>query len=171
MQTGTTTPLHAWYASAHPCASTTKGIPSETGGGTKPVFDNRLTNGSSMVCNRFISGTRSALHLSNPKPGHTKDTSGRGAQRSGRAGSRKIECQQNYSPGKQTSIVLSGGSKTRRFNISRDVRTSEIQCRPTEEPNQRLTSGLSALYQRFISGARSALCFCLPTSGAMPFGL
>ena len=27
MQTSTPTPLHAWYASAHPCASTNKGIP------------------------------------------------------------------------------------------------------------------------------------------------
>ena len=89
-----------------------------------------------------------ANNLSNPKPGHTTGGSGRGARRSGRAGSRKIGCQQNYMPGEQRSIVLSKASKPRHFNVSREARTSEILCKPTEEPNQRLTSGLSAVYQR-----------------------
>ena len=43
---------------------------------------------------------------------------------------------------------LSKASKTRRFNVSREARTSEILCKPTEKPNQWLTSGLSAVYQR-----------------------
>ena len=67
-------------------------------------------------------------------------------------------------------IVLSRASKTRRFNVSREARTSEILLKPTEKPNQRLTS----LYKRFISSlsvARSALCSWLPTCGTMPFHL
>ena len=49
--------------------------------------------------------------LSNPKPGHTTGGSGRGARRSGRAGSGRIGCQQNYSPRKQRSTVPSKASK------------------------------------------------------------
>ena len=86
--------------------------------------------------------------LSNPKPGHTTGGSGRSARRSGRAGSGKIGCQQNYSPRKQKSTVPSKASKKRRFNVSPEARTSEILCKPTEEQNQRLTRGL----YRFISG-------------------
>ena len=99
-------------------------------------------------------------YLSNPKPGHTTGGSGRGARRSGRAGSRKIGCQQNCSPSRQASLVPPKASKTRRLNVSREARTSEILCKPTEEPNQ-----------RFTSGARSALCSWLPTSGTTPFCL
>ena len=44
--------------------------------------------------------------------------SGRSARRSGRAGSGKIGCQQNYSPRKQRSTVPSKASKKRRFNVS-----------------------------------------------------
>ena len=87
-------------------------------------------------------------HLSNPKPGHTTGGSGRGARRSGRAGSGKIGCRQNYSPRIQRSPVLSKASKKRRFNVSPKARTSEILCKPTEEQNQRLTTGLSAVYYR-----------------------
>ena len=101
-------------------------------------------------------------HLSNPKPGHTTGGSGRGARRSGRAGSRKIGCQQNYSPGKQRSILLSKESKTRRFNVSREARTSETPFKPTGEPKKLLTSGLSAVYQRdekarFVPGCRTVV--------------
>ena len=39
-------------------------------------------------------------------------------------------------------------SKKRRFNVSPEARTSEILCKPTEEQNQRLTTGLSAVYHR-----------------------
>ena len=79
--------------------------------------------------------------LSNPKPGHTTGGLGRGARRSGRAGSGKIECQQNYSPKKQRSTVPPKASKKRRFNFPPEARTSEILFKPTEEQNQRLTRG------------------------------
>ena len=87
---------------------------------------------------------RHSLHLSNPKPGHTTGGSGRGARRSSRAGSHRIGCQQNYSPGKQMSIIL----WQRRFNVSQKAQTGEILGKPTEEQNQRLTTGLSAVYHR-----------------------
>ena len=115
--------------------------------------------------------SRTNIDLSNPKPGHTTGGSGRGARRSGRAGSGKIGCQQNYSPRKQKSTVPSKASKKRRFNVSPEARTSEILCKPTEEQNDRLTSGLSPVYHRFISGTRSALCSWLLTSGPTPFCL
>ena len=86
------------------------------------------------------------IYLSNPKPGHTTGGSGRSARRSGQAGSGKIECQQNYSPRKQKTTVPSKASKKRRFNVSPKARTSEFLCKPTEEQNQRLTIGLSAVY-------------------------
>ena len=110
-------------------------------------------------------------NLSNPKPGHTTGGSGRSARRSDRAGSGKIGCQQNYSPRKQKSTVPSKASKKRHFNVSPEARTGEILCKPTEEQNQRLTSGLSAVYQQFISGTRSALFSWLPNSGTTPFCL
>ena len=37
------------------------------------------------------------------------------------------------------------------------------------EQNHRLTTGLSAVYPRFITGTKSALCFWLLTSGPTPF--
>ena len=45
--------------------------------------------------------------MSNPKPGHTTGGSGRGARRSGQAGSGKIGCQRNNTPRKQKSTVPS----------------------------------------------------------------
>ena len=104
------------------------------------------------------------VYLSNPKPGHTTGGSGRSARRSSREGSRKIRYQQNYSPRKQTFTVPSKASKKRRFKVFPKARTSEIQFQTTEEQNQRLTSGLSAVYQR------EAKCFCsrLPNSGTAP---
>ena len=87
-------------------------------------------------------------HLSNPEPGHTTGGSGRSALRSGRAGSGKIGCQQNYSPRKQKSTVLSKPSKKRLLYDSPEARTGEILCKPTGEQNQRLTCGLSPVYQR-----------------------
>ena len=91
-------------------------------------------------------------HLSNPKPGHTTGGSGRSARRSGWAGSDKIGCQQNYSPRKQKSTVLSKPSKKRRFNVSPEARTSEILSKPTKEQNQPLINGLSAVYHRDEKG-------------------
>ena len=38
-------------------------------------------------------------------------------------------------------------SKTRRSKVSREALISDILCKPTEEPYQRLTSGLSAVYR------------------------
>ena len=108
-------------------------------------------------------------NLSNQKPGHTTGGSGRSARRSGWVGSHKIGCQQNHSPRKQKSTVSARHRKKRRFNVSPEERTSEILCKPTEEPNHRLTSGLSAVYERFICGVRSALCSWLPNSGTTPF--
>ena len=101
-------------------------------------------------------------------PEDTTERSGRGARRSGLTGSRKVGRQQNYSPGKQRSIVPSEASKTRRINVSRNSK-SEIQCRPTEEPNQVLTSGSSMVYERFSKAARSVLCSRLPSKGTMFF--
>ena len=49
---------------------------------------------------------------------------------------------------KQISLVLSKGSNTYRFHVSRKTRRSEIIFKPTETPNQRLTYGLSAVYER-----------------------
>ena len=116
--------------------STNKGNPIQTDGETKPAFDNS-----------FITGI-SAVYLSNPKPGHTSGGSGWSARRSGQAGSGKIGCQQNYSLRKQKSTVPCKPSKKRRFNVSPQARTSETLCKPTEEQNQRLTNGLSAVYHR-----------------------
>ena len=110
-------------------------------------------------------------NLLNPKLEHITGGSSRSARRSGRERSGTIECQQNYSPRKQKSTVLSKASKKRRFNVSPEARISEILCKPMEEQNHRLTRGSSAVYSWFISRMRSALCFWLPTSGTMPCGL
>ena len=115
-------------------------------------------------------GNKNKNNLSNPKPGHTTGESGRSARRSGRARSGKIECQQNYSPREQRSIVPSRAPK-KRFNVFPEARTSEFSCKPTEEQNQWLTRGLSPVYQRFINRTRSALWSWLPTSGTTPFRL
>ena len=112
------------------------------------------------------------IHLSNPKPGHSTGGSGRSARRSGRAGSGKIGCKQNYSPRKQKSTVPSKASKKRRFNVSPEARTSEIPCKATAEQNQRLTTGLSAVYPRdeesalFLAAEQwnDAFLFCKPFS-------
>ena len=98
------------------------------------------------------------VYLSNPKPGHITGGSVWGARRSDRAGSGKIGCQQNFSPRKQRSSVPSKASKKRRFNVSSEARNSEFLCKPTEEQNQRLTTGLSPIYHRFITGTTNALC-------------
>ena len=100
-----------------------------------------------LACNIVESVSR-AVNVSNPKPGHTTGGSGRTARRSGWAGSGKIGCQQNYSPRKQKTTGPSKASKKRRFNISPEARTSEFRCKPTEEQNQRLTTGSSAVYHR-----------------------
>ena len=75
-----------------------------------------------------------------------------GAARRGRA---RLGANRTIRPGNKMSIVPSKASKTRRFNVSREARTSEILCKPTEEANQRLTSGLSAGREAlFVPGCR-----------------
>ena len=113
----------------------------------------------------------SPTHLSSPKPGHITGGSRRGARRGGGAKSGRSVCQQNCSPREQSFLALSRASKTRRLNVSPEARTSEILCKPMEEQNPRLTTGSSAVYQRFITGTRTALSSWLPTSGTTPFRL
>ena len=117
----------------------------------------------------FMSGF--TIDLSSPKPGHTTGGSGRGAWRSGGAGSGRTGCQQNCPPRRQASPVPPKASKTRRLNISPETRTSEIPCKPMEEQNPRLTRDSSPVYPRFINRTRSALCSWLLTSGPTPFCL
>ena len=106
------------------------------------------------------------MHLSNPKPGHTTGGSGRGgARRGGGAGPGRTRRRQNGSPRRQLSLVPSKASKTRVLNISPEARTSEILCKAVEEPNPRLTSGLSAVDNGFISGTTAVLRSWLLTSG------
>ena len=112
-------------------------------------------------------------NLSNPKPRHTTGGSGRSARRSGRAGSSKIGCQQNYSPRKQKSTVPFKASKKRRFNVPPEARTSEIRFKALGEQNPRLTNGPSAVNQQddgrssFLAADQwtvSFFCFCKPFS-------
>ena len=70
----------------------------------------------------------------------------------------KLGADRNYSPKKQRSPVPPKASIKRRFNVFPEARTSEILCKPTEEQNQRLTRGLPAVDNRFISGTRTAFC-------------
>ena len=116
--TRTRSALSSWLLASEPTpfclckpfsykACSGKGVSMQTGGGTKPAVNLRLTIGSSAVYPRFISGTRSALHswnpdqytaaffvsanLANPKPGHTTSRSGRGgARQSGEAGRGRV---------------------------------------------------------------------------------
>ena len=69
------------------------------------------------------------------------------------------------------STVSSKASKKRRFNVSPEARTKKFLCEPTEERNDLLITGSSAVYYRFIIGTRIALCSWLPTSGTTPFCL
>ena len=103
------------------------------------------------------------LYMSNRKPGHITGGSRRGARRGGGAGSGRTVRQQNCSPREQSFIALSKASKTRRLNVSPEAQTIEILCKPMEQ-NPRLTTGSSAVYQRFITGTRSAFSSWLPTS-------
>ena len=68
------------------------------------------------------------VYLSNPKPGHTTNESGRSARRSGRAESRKIRCQQNYRLGNKIPSSPSRHRRNVASNVSPEARTSEILC-------------------------------------------
>ena len=92
----------------------------------------------------------SAVHLSNPKPGHTTGGSGRGETRHGWAGrggagrggsGRRQVC----SPSRQLSHLPSWESKTTVLDDFSETRTNEILCKPIEEQNPRLTTGLCAI--------------------------
>ena len=106
-------------------------------------------------------------NLSNPKPGNTTGGSGRGARQNGRAGLRKIGCQQKYSPGKQKVHRTFQRMEDTSLQRSREARISETLLKPTQETNRRLTTISSAVYHRM----RSVCCSWLPTSGTKTFRL
>ena len=101
----------------------------------------------------------------------------RGQVVSGRTAERRGEVRQDWMQTEQfakdtrvsQSLVPSRASLTRRLNVSPNARTSEILCKPMEEHNDRLTSGLCPVYVRFITGTRIALCSWLLTSEPAPF--
>ena len=87
-------------------------------------------------------------YLSNPKPGHITGGSGRAAHsgaaghgRPGRMGRRRVSPRRAH-----PSLVPPRASKTSVLNISSKARTKGTLCKPAEEQNPRLTSGLSAVY-------------------------
>ena len=100
---------------------------------------------------------------------HGQFGSGRPAERPGGIGQDWVPTE--LFAQKTKASVPSKGSRKRRFNVSPKARTSEILCKPMEEQNQWFTSGLPAVYQRFISRTKSALCSWLPTSGKTLFCL
>ena len=109
-------------------------------------------------------------NLSSPKPEHINDGSRRGARQRNWAGSSRTVCLQNCPPRGQFFFVPSKASKTRRLNVSPEARTSEILYKPIKEHKPQFTTGSSPVYQRFITGTKSALSFSLLTSGTKPFG-
>ena len=56
---------------------------------------------------------------------------------------------------KQKTTVFTKASKKNRFNISPEAQTSEFPFKPTVQHNQRLTTGLLAVYQGDV---KRALC-------------
>ena len=98
------------------------------------------------------------LRLSSLEPGHTTGGSRRGARRRCGADSSRTVCQQNCLPRERSIFALYKASKTCRLNVPPEARTSEILCKPMGEQNPRLTTGASAVYPRFITETRSALC-------------
>ena len=118
-------------------------------------LENRQPIGSlyRSLCIRGLIRIRSASisiknHLLNRKPGHTTGGSSRSTRRSVWERSGKIVCQLNHSPWKEKSTVPTQASKRRCFNDSPEARTSEFVCKPTEERDNRLTRGLSAVHKR-----------------------
>ena len=79
------------------------------------------------------------------------------AWQSSHAETGKIGCQQDHSPKKPQTIVLSR------------KKISEIKFKPAEEQNQQSSNGLQAVQKRIHSslpaGQKRALCSCLPNSG------
>ena len=107
------------------------------------------------------------VDLLKAKPGHTNGRWGRSARPSGREKSGKIVCQQNYLPSKQMCCVLSKASK----NIASATLQKHAQAKSYVNRPRNTVTGLSAVYPRFIGGARSALCSWLPTSRTTTFCL
>ena len=108
--------------------------------------------------------------IQNPDiPQARRDGAPGGADGRGRA---RLGANRIIRPGNKKSTVPSKASKKRRVNVSPEARTSEILCKPKEERfGLCMTRGLSPVYQRFISGTRSALCSWLPTGGTTPLCL
>ena len=118
------------------------------------------------VYQRFINGTRSALCSWLPNngtapfcpcktfsckacPGKTRTYNGRVG--SERPAERPGEARQDWVPTKlfaqETKVHRSfSASRTRRFNVFPQARTSETPFKPTEEQNHLLTRGLSPVY-------------------------
>ena len=94
---------------------------------------------------------------------------GRAAGR--RGGSGRTGRRQNSPPRRQASFIPSKASTKCRLNVSPEARTSDILCKPTEEHNERLRTGLLAVYPQFINRKRNALCSWLLTSGPTPLFL
>ena len=120
---------------------------------------------------RIFGNQQLLSYLSSPKPGHITGGSQWGARRGDGAGSGRTVREQKCAPREQSFFAFSKASRTRRLNVSPEAQTSEILCKPMEEQNPRLTTGTSAVYLRFITGTRSALCSWLPTSGTTLFCL
>ena len=90
--------------------------------------------------------------LSNPKPGHTTGRSGRGgAWRGGEGGRGWVgrDAVGSIRPGDNTTLPLPlQRIEETVLEVSSEARNNKVLCKPMEERNQRLTRGLSAVYQR-----------------------
>ena len=99
--------------------------------------------------------------MSSPKPGHTTGGSGRSARRGGRAGSGRVECQQNCSLMKNGSVAPPKASNKRRLNVSPEARISETLCKPNlSSPKPGHTTGGSGRGARRGGGAGSGRTGC-----------
>ena len=76
-----------------------------------------------------------------------RTTGRRGGAGPGRTGLRRIG-----KPRRKPFLVPFKASNAPVLNDSSEARTREIPCKPKEEQNLRLTSGLPVVYKRFISG-------------------
>ena len=109
---------------------------------------------------------KGVFNLPNPKPGHTTGGSGRGGAWPSRKGRRRFG-----SPRRHLSLVPTRVPKTTVLKFIRKHEQSNSYLKPTEEQNHRLTTGLSAVHPRFISGTRHAPCSWLLTSVPTPICL
>ena len=109
--------------------------------------------------------------LSNPKPVNTTGKSGRRAWQGSGKRSDKIGCQRNDLHRNRRSTVFFSGIEE--YSIQRLSRIKRYRIETNGGTKSAvdpwLTTGLSAVYHRFIGGTRRALGFWLPTSGTTPF--